>query len=131
MKRSRILATLILLLLFLPAFAATPLDAVIRALHVSGYASPAAAVARLQEVGPPDADAPLAERQRYYAAIGRYASMDNQIPLSAPMADALAKLQLMASTEGCDSCQVDIRMIKAQSALARRNIMPACPTAAL
>lgn len=122
MERSSILAILILLLLSLSAFAAEPLDAVARDLHVNGYTSPATAVARLQEVGPPDATAPLAKRQLYYAAIGRYAGLKPGKTMDAVVVDAVAHLESMASEEGCHSCKFDSILIQAQAAVARRDL---------
>ncbi len=122
MTNTKIVATLILLLFCLPAIAGEPLDAVIRDLHVHGYASPVNAVARLRDAGPPSVASPLAERQRYYAAIGRYASLEPQDGMDALVKEAVAQLGSMASKEACATCEIDLTLIHAQSAMARRDI---------
>lgn len=122
MENPRFFTACVLLLLSLPALAGKPLDGVVRDLHVNGYASPTAAVARLKESGTPDTDAPLAERRRYYGAIGQYASMEHQDIMDAVASDALAQLENMASKEGCNACRFDITLIQAQSAISRHDI---------
>lgn len=93
-----------------------------RDLLVTGMSSPAAAVARLQAASDrPGADAPLARRQAYFAAVGSYSSMERQTTVAPVTADAIAQLNAMATKENCRSCELDVLIIKAQAALSGRN----------
>lgn len=113
-----------LLLLALPALAGERLDAVVRDLHVNGHATVASAVSRLQAVDDrPGAEAPLAQRRRYYAALGEFASLDQSrdSALATVARDAVERLEAMATREGCDACVLDARMTRARMAFSRQD----------
>lgn len=113
----------LLLLLALPAMAGERLDAVIHDLHVHGYSSVAAAVARVQAVEDrPGDSAPLAQRHRYYAALGEYASFAAKPELQALAEEATQRLIAMASKEGCTRCELDAQMTRARLAFTRQDI---------
>ncbi len=119
-RNSRVV--LAMLLMAAPAAAGERLEAIVRDLHVSGFASATAAVARLQAAEDrPGPDAPLAQRQLFQAAVGNFAGLERQAPLAALAADAAAQLEAMASREGCLSCQLDRLLILTQSSLTQRD----------
>ncbi|QNN45787.1 GGDEF domain-containing protein [Thermomonas brevis] len=111
-------------MLTLPARAGERFDTVVRDLHVNGYSSVADAVTRLQAADDrPGAEAPLAKRHRYYAALGEFASFDleRKPSLSAAAREALEHLEAMAAREDCRSCTLDARMTRARLAFSRRD----------
>lgn len=102
-----------------PAVASERVEAILADQRQNGYRSPAAAIARLQAASDvPGAAAPLDIRRRFHASLAGYSLKTRQPELTA---DALAKLEAMASREQCRACAVSSLIVQAHGALNRRQ----------
>ena len=123
MTRPNPCLVLLLLLFALPLHAGEQLSAIIRDLHVNGSGTPEAMVARLQAAQDrPGADAPLEQRRLYHASIGRIVSAERNTSLTPQLDESLAQLEAMAKDEDCRRCRLDALLVRAQAAIAQRDI---------
>jgi diguanylate cyclase (GGDEF)-like protein len=117
-------APLLALLLLAPALALAGerVDDILRDQREHGFRSAAGEIERLETASDrPGPSAPLAQRQRYHAAIGTLAVSSRQPAMVAAAARALAALDAMARGEHCRPCSIDAALVRAQDALTRRD----------
>lgn len=96
---------------------------VLNDLKAHGYASPAAAVTRLQAATDAhDTHAPLDQRRRYYVALIALAGADHDTPLLQQSLDQLAQL---ARQQHCVPCQASWLIGKAAAAAQQRDLKTA------